>query len=228
MIDIIPNWHPLFVHFTIVFVLVLAAVQLLKWFAPTPYNKLVTPSAHHLLVAVTFLSVVATVSAGFFAYNSVAHDTPSHLAMTNHKNWALVTAAIISIGAVFYFVLPKFKSGLAGNLFVAAAVLVLVTGFKGGELVYRYGLGVMSLPSSDEHGHSGGESHNHSHAESEAKGSTSSQSKSQNMPHNDMPTSSMHSQSESHEHGEENSHKMDATQNTEHQHTHENGETHSH
>lgn len=158
MIDIIPNWHPFFVHFTIVFVLILAVVQLLKWLAPNCYKQLVTPNTHHLLVALTFLSVVATVAAGFFAYNSVAHDTPSHLAMTNHKNWALVTAAIISSGAVFYVVLPKFKNWLAGSLFVAGAVLVLITGFKGGELVYRYGLGVMSLPQADadSHDHAGG------------------------------------------------------------------------
>ncbi len=49
-----------------------------------------------------------------------------------------------------------------------AAALLAVTAYKGGELVYRHGLGVLSLPETHEgapgppHGHHhGGEPHDH-------------------------------------------------------------------
>jgi hypothetical protein len=46
---------------------------------------------------------------------------------------------------------------LAGSLLVAA-MLLATTGWKGGELVYRHGLGVMSLPSKSKHEH---DAHDH-------------------------------------------------------------------
>ena len=43
----------------------------------------------------------------------------------------------------------------------AAALLLGATGWHGGELVYRYGLGVLSLPAAE------GEGHDHVHADGE-------------------------------------------------------------
>ncbi|MCF6301365.1 MAG: hypothetical protein L3J52_09655 [Proteobacteria bacterium] len=45
---------------------------------------------------------------------------------------------------------------MAGSLFVIAFLLLGITAFKGGELVYRYGLGVMSLPEVEGEGHAHG------------------------------------------------------------------------
>lgn len=156
--EIIPNWHPFFVHFAVVLVLVMGAIQLLSWVMPNLFNKLITPSLHKFLVVLTILASLATVSAGFVAYNSVNHDTQSHIAMTGHKHWALATTSIFILASILFFVLSRFKKWLAGSLFVIASVFVLITGYKGSELVYHYGLGVISLPNTDEHDHS---SHGH-------------------------------------------------------------------
>jgi hypothetical protein len=109
------------------------------------------------------------VIAGWFAYNSVAHDATSHAAMTLHRNWAVPTAllflvlAISSINLARKRIMPSFKFL---SVSVIAAVLLMVTGWLGAEAVYRYGLGVMSLPQVE----AGADGHNHSHgAEPSAK-----------------------------------------------------------
>ncbi|WP_455216812.1 DUF2231 domain-containing protein, partial [Kaarinaea lacus] len=108
--------------------------------------------------------VVFTVLSGVFAYNTVTHDTPSHAAMTDHRNWALVTAGLFILIATWLGIMVR-AGKVAGALFVVvllvATVLLGITAWKGGELVYRYGLGVMSLPRADTHGHADGEAHDH-------------------------------------------------------------------
>ncbi|MCK4587195.1 MAG: DUF2231 domain-containing protein, partial [Gammaproteobacteria bacterium] len=100
-----------------------------------------------------------TVVAGVVAYNSVAHDTPSHEAMTEHRNWALVTAVLFIILAIWSW--QRAKTGLGMSMVLLAALLVsggllASTAWLGGEAVYRYGLGVMSLPKTDSHDHDHG------------------------------------------------------------------------
>lgn len=168
MVDIIPNWHPILVHFTVSFVALTGALQLFAWLRPSFTHNGAFQTAKKWLVVISAFAVVATVVAGLQAYNTVAHDEPSHLAMTDHRNWAFATAAIFLLGATLFFILPARRQLLAGSCFIAALMLVTVTGFKGGELVYRHGLGVMSLPQVEN----GGEGHNHAagdhdHAETE-------------------------------------------------------------
>ena len=161
MIEIIPNWHPIFVHFTIAFLTTLGVLQLLIWLKiPKGKTNELSFMRSSLAGASVFL-VLITVFTGWQAYNSVAHDTPSHLAMTDHKNWALSTAGVALVAIILYFVRSQWRNTISGTLFVTTMLLVGITGYKGGEVVYRYGLGVMSLPQSK------GEGHSHSHGEGE-------------------------------------------------------------
>ena len=95
MIEVVPNWHPIFVHFTLALWTVATGFFLLGivW----KKNRL---RAQWLLVArwnlwLGALFALATAVAGWLAYNSVAHDAPSHAAMTEHRNWALATLAVM-------------------------------------------------------------------------------------------------------------------------------------
>jgi len=164
MINIIPNWHPVFVHFTVA--LLLTAVLLLFVSQLMPDNKL---REQCRLVGFWNLWLgavitVLTVLAGVVAYNTVAHDTPSHEAMTEHRNWALVTAVLFVALAIWSW--TRVRSGLSINnvmliLLLLGGGLLLSTAWHGGEVVYRYGLGVMSLPKADAHGHADGGGHDH-------------------------------------------------------------------
>lgn len=122
------------------------------------------------------VAAIATVIAGFIAYYSVAHDTPSHNAMTIHRNWALGTLSVILILSI-WSIRTYLKDKRISLWFILGMVigflLVTITAWHGAELVYRYGLGVKSLPKSSHAGHAhhsevkensgsaDGHSHNH-------------------------------------------------------------------
>ncbi|WP_455199484.1 DUF2231 domain-containing protein [Kaarinaea lacus] len=162
--EIIPNWHPIFVHFTVALFSVAALVMLASYVlgSVTLRDQLRLVARWNIWIGAVFVAL--TVLSGLIAYNTVNHDTPSHLAMTNHRNWALVTSAVFLVLAIWLAATVragKATSGLFVVLLLAATGLLGVTAWKGGELVYRYGLGVMSLPKADTHGHADGEAHDH-------------------------------------------------------------------
>ncbi len=170
MIDIIPNWHPILVHFTIGLLATAVIFYLLAILMPD-HSTLKT---NWFIVArwslwtgmgITLLTLIA----GYLAYNSVAHDTPSHAAMTEHRNWAFATAAAFAVLTLWSLWIHS-KKRTPGLVFLTVALLsgglLATTGWHGGEAVYRYGLGVMSLPQTS------GEGHAHQHADGKGHGST--------------------------------------------------------
>ena len=97
---------------------------------------------------------VGTVLAGWYAFNTINHDGHSHLAMLSHRQWALSTAAVfIALGAWSLLGRKREPHALFVMGLVVASGLLLVTGYKGGELVFRHGLGVMALPEAESHDH---------------------------------------------------------------------------
>lgn len=170
MVEIIPNWHPLFVHFTVALVSVSSVLFIIlkifgvKWFS----GELLIFARWALLLGAIF--GVITVIAGFDAYNSVAHDAPSHAAMQTHRDWALATLTILLVCTI-WSLFNHMRSIYPTWGFTLATLVLLTflvsTAWRGGELVYRHGLGVMSLPQQSESNEDG---HNHEHSYSKIKG----------------------------------------------------------
>jgi len=156
MFEILPNWHPVFVHFTIALLLAAAFLFFVAALVPArSWSGACRAAAYWDLwlgAAITF----ATVAAGIYAFNTVRHDEPAHLAMADHRNWALATASVwwlVALWSVFLYRRKRvpplpFLAALA-----VAAGLLLVTAWKGGELVYGHGLGVQALPVDGTAGH---------------------------------------------------------------------------
>lgn len=168
MIEIIPNWHPLLVHFTIA-LLSVAVVGFLVAHLFQGWSR----SGELMKVAewnfwLGSLSALFTVVAGWYAFNTVNHDASSHAAMSLHRNWALVTVAIILLLDVWIWRIRKSDAARITHAFALALVafilLLATTAWHGGELVYRYGLGVMSLPARE----GDGDDHHHEHENSGA------------------------------------------------------------
>lgn len=161
MFEVIPNWHPIFVHFAIALLTMSSLFfVILKVMNQHPLKEQIRILAFWNLWLGTGFAIVTAI-AGWFAYNSVAHDTPSHLAMTEHRNWALITVLvffIISIWSVKQYKSIKDTSIIFTFIMVMAFVLLASTGWRGSEAVYRYGLGVMSMPKVEGDGHA----HEHS------------------------------------------------------------------
>ncbi|MHB1222402.1 MAG: DUF2231 domain-containing protein, partial [Gammaproteobacteria bacterium] len=78
MFEIIPNWHPIFVHFTVGvysaafgFYLLSYFIPLLGLFRPSVTSDLAVAGRWCLWAA--SLSAIFTVMAGFYAFNTVRH-----------------------------------------------------------------------------------------------------------------------------------------------------------
>ena len=189
-IEIIPNWHPMLVHFTIALFTVSALLYLAGLVLKKP-NLLVVARWNLWIGA---LATILTVIAGFDAYNSIPHDGPLHAAMTDHKKWALVTASIfglLALWALFKHQSAKTVSIFFVGLILIASGLLAVTGYKGGEVVYRHGGGVMRMPEiSGDGGH-----RSHAHGEGEEHGGMSANDSM------NMDTASMEDNHSNHGHG---------------------------
>jgi uncharacterized membrane protein/ketosteroid isomerase-like protein len=154
-----PNIHPVLVHFAYA----LTATGALSLFivslaAPGGWRDTLKV-AGDWMIGLGAAAIVLTVAAGFEAYYSVAHDGPSHTAMTVHRNWAVPTAAIILALAVWRWLKRRDRpSVLFSTLLLAAAVSLSVTAWWGGKLVFGHGLGVARMPVVT------GEGHDHEHA----------------------------------------------------------------
>ncbi len=173
MPEIIPNFHPIFVHFTVALLSLSVGLHVATLFIKSPLKEQWKTVANWSLWFGAGITIITALT-GLDAYNTVAHDTPSHLAMTEHRNWAVVTVALFLALAAWSIIRIRKEKNL-GIAFVACLVIaggVLgSTAWHGGELVYRYGLGVMSLPQSegDGHSHAHGAGGGHAHGDGESQ-----------------------------------------------------------
>lgn len=206
MIEIVPNWHPLFVHFTVA----LFSLSVLFFIIQRPLAETEIGDNFLLFARYTLglgvLFTIGTVIAGIDAYNTVEHDTPSHEAMKDHRLWALITAGVFLVAWLWSLVSFRTEEKAGAVLLVLLLVgggLLVTTGHKGSLLVYYYGLGVETLPATDEHDHGAhdhGDSGGHDHGGGEGA----------DHPHDESSTSMSddghahdHSDSAPHDHADE-------------------------
>lgn len=156
-----PNLHPIFVHFVVGLLFTSAIVLAVGAFAPSGTrwrSPLVT--AGDWMLALGLVAAVGAVIAGFEAYYTVAHDGPSHAAMTTHRNWALAAAGVfLALGVWRWMRRPDAPGPLFALAGIAAAALLTVTAWWGGVVVFEHGVGVQSLPEAS------GDGHDHDHGD---------------------------------------------------------------
>ncbi|NOX27293.1 MAG: DUF2231 domain-containing protein [Gammaproteobacteria bacterium] len=171
MLEIIPNWHPIFVHFTVALLSLAAGLFVVTPFVSSPLKEQWQIVSRWALWFGAGFAIVTGLT-GLYAYNTVTHDTPSHLAMTDHRNWAIATIVLFLALASWSIVWARKNKplGMAFVVCIAIAGAVLAsTAWHGGEVVYRYGLGVMSLPKAEGDGHAHGVGNDHGAADQNAQ-----------------------------------------------------------
>lgn len=172
MIEILPNWHPIFVHFTVA----LFSISVLLYVVSLVLTK--GPFKTQLLGVANWnlwmggIFTIVTLIMGWLAYNSVVHDTPSHVQMTTHMYWAFGAGGMFAL-VILWSLLLKMKKVQPGILFILVAVgaggVLAVTAYHGGEAVYRFGLGVKCVPNQKCAPQPKG-GHTHSHAPGQGHG----------------------------------------------------------
>lgn len=175
-----PNIHPVLVHFAYALGVSAALAYLGAWLAPEGRWRTSLRPAADWMLALAAVFVLATIAAGFQAYYTVPHDTPSHEAMTTHRNWAVPSGlALLALAGWRWFR----KADVPGAVFTLSSLVVAglltVTAWWGGTIVYKHGLGVQSLPAASgpghdhDHGDGGGHAGHEGGARSEAHQDTS-------------------------------------------------------
>ncbi len=149
MIEIVPNWHPIVVHFTVALLVLSVVVHAASRLLPNGDLRAEAQVFARWSLWLGTGFAVATVVTGWLAYNSVTHDDASHAAMLVHRNWALASLLVFLV--VTSWSLWRYRGERQpGAMFVLVLLVaggsLLTTAWRGGELVFRYGLGVMALP----------------------------------------------------------------------------------
>ena len=164
MVEIIPNWHPVFVHFTVALICVSGVLFVLSRLVTNWQLEDQWLACAYWSLWIGALISIGTIVAGWCAFNTVEHDTASHDAMTVHRNLALVTFIVIVIMAIWAVV--QYLKEMAPSIVFMVCMLLSVgmvasTAWHGSELVFRHGLGVMSLPEKSDHTHDHSADHGH-------------------------------------------------------------------
>jgi len=174
--QIIPNFHPVVVHFPIALTIIAFLLSLAAYVRPSHPSAMQLAAAGRFTLWIAAIGAATAVLFGWLAYNSVNHDDAGHAAMLLHRSWAVPTA----IGLILLASWDAWRHRISQlmpvpMLFVLflLAQSIAVTAWLGGEVVYRHGIGVLSLPASEGAGHShhhgGTETTGHSHVEKAAE-----------------------------------------------------------
>ena len=156
LVEIIPNWHPIYVNFAVA----LICVSALCFFIGYLFHK--RTLGKELLITARWclwlgaIAIIVAVIAGFIAFYSVAHDAASHIAMTTHRNWAIATlilVLIVTIWSSWLYLKNKFIGAWFVLVMIVTAILLMTTAWHGAEVVFRHGIGVQSLPKLIDEGH---------------------------------------------------------------------------
>src|SRR3546814_864010 len=146
MPEIIPNLHPAVVHLPIALTLVALLFSLAARLVPRSRFATQWAIIGHWTLWLSALTAIVAATLGWQAYNSVNHDDAGHLAMTLHRNWALpTTLGLILLAAwdVWRHRDIKVMPWLTVVILLVISLSVLRIAWLGGEVVDRYGFGVM-------------------------------------------------------------------------------------
>ena len=154
--QIIPNFHPIVVHFPIALTIIAFLLSIAAYARRSHPVSAQLAAAGHFTLWLAAIGAAAAVLFGWLAFNSVNHDDAGHAAMLLHRSWAIPAAIglilLASWDAWKYRINELISVPMLFVLFVLSQAIG-VTGWLGGEVVYRHGIGVLSLPASEGTGH---------------------------------------------------------------------------
>jgi uncharacterized membrane protein len=141
-------WHPIVVHFPLALVtiaaILFAAARLLRGDAIAATLAIVA-TWNLCLGAVAAVFALAT---GLAAVLDLDVGAEVHQAISLHTKWAMFTTLLLVLLAVWRgagTAQSSRPSWVFLMVMIAAAAALIVTGYRGGENVYQYGVGVKKI-----------------------------------------------------------------------------------
>lgn len=155
--QIIPNFHPIVVHFPIALTIVAFLLSLAAYVRRNHPDSSQLAAAGHFILWLAAIGAAAAVLFGWLAFNSITnHDEAGHAAMLLHRSWAIPTAVgliLLASWDVWKYRINELVSVPMLLLLFLLSQAIAITGWLGGEVVYRHGVGVLSIPSSSTSRH---------------------------------------------------------------------------
>lgn len=156
-----PNVHPLFVHLPVALWLVAAAA----WAVWLVRRTDALWQFGRWSLRIGLLGAVLALITGYLAADGMGHDSPGHHLVHTHRDWMLWASGLALLTAVVDHLLARRSDLLVRSLLVAlaaaTAVVLCLGADRGGEMVFRYGIGTAgeSLATGGGHSHHGAEAH---------------------------------------------------------------------
>jgi len=142
---LLPGWHPIVVHFPLALVvtstLLLSAARLLRH--EQRAATLATVGTWNLCLGA--LAALIALGSGLAAVIDLHVGVAAHQAISTHVKWAIFTTLALVLLAVWRGAgnTPQSRPSWIFMIVLLAATAALIeTGYRGGQNVYRYGIGV--------------------------------------------------------------------------------------
>jgi uncharacterized membrane protein len=142
---LIPGWHPIVVHFPLALIvtaaLLLSGARLLR--PESRAATLATVGTWNLCLGA--LAALIALATGLAAVLDLHVGAAAHQAISTHLKWAILATLALVLLAVWRgagSVAQARPSWLFLIVLWAATAALVETGYRGGQNVYRYGIGV--------------------------------------------------------------------------------------
>lgn len=140
-----PGWHPLIVHFPLALIVTAAGLLTGVRFAPRQRHAATLATVASWNLGLGALAVVFALGSGLAAVTDLQMAPAARQAVSLHFKSAMLTGVLVFSAALWRWVGSDHESRpswLFMILLWAATLSLVVTGYRGGQNVYRYAVGV--------------------------------------------------------------------------------------
>jgi uncharacterized membrane protein len=141
------EWHPMVVHFPLALVVTGAIFLLAARLLPQPRHSATLATVGTWNFCLGAVAALFALGTGLAAMIGLNLDLAARQAISVHVKWAIFTTLVLVLLAVWRGAGTAQESRPSWIFLVvlsAATAALIFTGYRGGENVYRYGVGVHS------------------------------------------------------------------------------------
>jgi uncharacterized membrane protein len=145
--NILPGWHPIAVHFPLALVVTAAALLLAARLVRVQRYAGILATVGTWNLCLGTVAALFAIATGLAAVLHASVGAAAHQAISVHLRWAVFTTLALVLLAVWRGAGSAQESRPSWIFLVvlsAATAALIVTGYHGGENVYRYGVGVQA------------------------------------------------------------------------------------
>ena len=144
---ILPGWHPMIVHFPLALVPTAALFMLAARLVRQEHYTATLATVGTWNLCLGAIAALFALGTGLAAVIDLHVGVAAHQAISLHVKWAIFTTLSLVLLAVWRgagSAQQSRPSWIFIALLVALTAALIVTGYRGGQNVYRYGVGVYS------------------------------------------------------------------------------------